>query len=457
MIPKKLKDISAFSSGIELASLSPQILSHLKQIVIDSVGAVIAGSQEPEMLALGAKKIKQPGLATLIGFDHLVSTETAAFMNGTSGTFLEMDEGNRFSRGHPSIHVLPAVLALCQERGLGVQPFLNGLLAGYEVGSRIGAATQLRSSMHPHGTWGTVGAAAGCARAVGLDPSTTAEVINISTSLTLATSKKTMLEGGLVRNTYAGISNKHGLLALDLMESGFSSEVDGLDSVFGSVVSETFDDEIFLRGHGTEWHVLQNYFKLHSCCRYNHATLDAIDLITKESLSLDVDQIERVEVSTYNLAAELKDAKPRNTLAAKFSIPFAVATRLINGHSRLESFTRDSIDNPRILALAAKVDVVHDLSMTARLPNERPATVKIHLKNQPALEACVSTNRGDDASPYVEREIHDKFLNLAQRVWSEKRAQSFLDASLELFDGAKTKQSNNWTLWLNLLSKDQSH
>ena len=83
--------------------------------------------------------------------------------------------------------------------------------------------------------------------------------------------------------------------------------------------------------------------------------------------------------------------------------------------------------------------------------------MKIHLKNQPALEACVSTNRGDDASPYVEREIQDKFLNLAQRVWSEKRAQSFLDASLELFDGAKTKQSNNWTLWLNLLSKDQSH
>ena len=452
MIPKKLKDISAFSSGIDLATLSPQILNHLKLIVIDSVGAVIAGSQEPEMLALGGKKINQPGLATLVGFDRSVSTETAAFMNGTSGTFLEMDEGNRFSKGHPSIHVLPAVLALCQERGLGVESFLNGLLAGYEVGSRVGASTKLRSCMHPHGTWGTVGAAAGCARAVGLDASATCEVINISTSLTIATSKKTMLEGGLVRNTYAGLSNKHGLLALDLMECGFSSEVDGLDSVFGSVVSETFDESIFLKGLGTEWHVLQNYFKLHSCCRYNHATLDAIDLITKESQSLDVNQIERIEVSTYNLAAELKDAKPRNTLAAKFSIPFAVATRLVNGHSRLESFTRDSINNPKILALAAKVAVVEDLSMSARLPNERPATVKIHIKNRPTLEASVSTNRGDDASPYVEREIYDKFLGLAQRVWSEKRAHSFIDASLELFDGTKTQQAKNWDLWLNLLS-----
>jgi 2-methylcitrate dehydratase PrpD len=451
MIPKKLTAISEFSSSVEILDCPPTVLHQLRQIILDTTGAILAGSQEPELKALAAKKINQGGVAYLIGFGCLVNTETAAFLNGTSGTFLEMDEGNRFSRGHPSIHVLPAVLALCQERGLGVIPFLNGLLAGYEVGSRLGAATKLRPSMHPHGTWGTVGAAAGCARAIGLDASSSAEVINISTSLTLATSKKTMLEGGLVRNTYAGMSNKNGLLALDLMQSGFSSEQDGLASVFGEVVSETFNEEEFLRELGSEWHILQNYFKLHSCCRYNHATLDAIDLLNDELSKTDVSKIERIEVSTYNLAAELKDAAPRNTLAAKFSIPFAVATRLINGHSKLSSFTWESIRNPKIIELAAKVNVSEDPSMTARLPTERPATVKIHRKNLPVLVGSVSTNKGDDADPYQESEIHEKFLDLAQRVWPHKRAQLFLDTTIELFENAQSLNQHNWSRWLELL------
>ena len=103
------------------------------------------------------------------------------------------------------------------------------------------------------------------------------EAINIGASLTTATSKQTMLEGGLVRNVYAGLSNRHGLLALQLAESGFNGERDGPASLFGKVVSEHFDTGELVRELGDDWHLLHNYFKLHACCRYNHGTLDAID------------------------------------------------------------------------------------------------------------------------------------------------------------------------------------
>ena len=178
------------------------------------------------------------------------------------------------------------------------------------------------------------------------------ETINIASSMTTATSKQTMLDGGLVRNVYAGLSNRNGLLALQLAESGFSGERDGLASLFGKIVSEHFDTSELLRGLGVEWHVMQNYFKLHSCCRFNHGTLDAIDQIATRGPLPAPDQIRHIQVSSYNLAAELNGKTPHNTLAAKFSVPFAVATRIVNGSSALASFSWEAVRNPAVLALA---------------------------------------------------------------------------------------------------------
>jgi 2-methylcitrate dehydratase PrpD len=132
------------------------------------------------------------------------------------------------------------------------------------------------------------------------------------------------------------------------------------------VVSERIDLAALVRGLGSEWHIAQNYFKLHACCRYNHGTLDAVDAIAAGPGLPDVDQIERIEVATYNIASELIDPAPRNTLAAKFSVPFAVATRLVHGHSQLPSFTWEAVRNPAVLALAQKVVVREDKAMSTQ-------------------------------------------------------------------------------------------
>jgi len=289
--------------------------------------------------------------------------------------------------------------------------------------------------MHPHGTWGTVGAAAACARAAGLAVPAMRETINIGSSLTTATSKQTMLEGGLVRNIYAGLSNRHGLLALQLTESGFTGESDGPGSLFGSIVSEHFNREELLRGLGTDWHLMQNYFKLHSCCRYNHGTLDAIDAMAARAALPVPEQIRSVDVTTYRYAAELVDAEPRNTLAAKFSVPFAVATRLVNGNSGMRSFQWDAVRDPRVLALAKKVTVREDPAMSLRLPLERPAQVVVTLEDGSTRSEEVGVNRGDDAAPYSRDELRGKFMDLAQRVWSADHAQRVLDATLHLGEG----------------------
>ena len=440
-----LDTFSRFAAEIEFAALPTAVREQVGWILADTVAAIVAGSAEPELRALAGKQ-GTAGSATLIGLGRSGSAEAAALINGAAGTFLEMDEGNRFSRGHPAIHVIPAVLALCEERHASAHVFLSAVVTGYEVGSRLGAAASLRAAMHPHGTWGTIGAAAGCGRVAGLKQEAMREIINIGASLTTATSKQTMLEGGLVRNIYAGLSNRNGLLALQLLESGFTGERDGPGSLFGKIVSEHFDTGELLRGLGDSWQVSQNYFKLHSCCRFNHGTLDAIDAIAARGALPAVQQIASIQVTSYNLAAELSDKAPRNTLAAKFSVPFAVATRLVNGNSAMSSFNWDAVRDPQVLALAQKVSVREDPQMTRRLPLERPARVVISLTDGSTIAGEAGVNRGDDASPYTREELRHKFMDLTQRVWPAAHAERVLRATLGL--GAGAASLADWALLL---------
>jgi 2-methylcitrate dehydratase PrpD len=442
-----LDTFSQFAATLEFEALPTPVKEQMTWILADSLAAIVAGSAEPEVRTLAANFSMGAG-ATLVGLGRSASADDAALINGTAGTFLEMDEGNRFSRGHPAIHVISAVMALCEARQISAGTMLSALVVGYEVGSRLGSASSLRSAMHPHGTWGTVAAAAACARVAGLDAAAMREAINIGASLTTATSKQTMLEGGLVRNVYAGMSNRNGLLALKLAQSGFTGEHDGLRSLFGKIVSERFDTEVLMRDLGTEWHLMRNYFKLHSCCRFNHGTLDALDAMASRGALPDVASIRHIQVITYNLAAELSDKAPRNTLAAKFSVPFAVATRLVNGSSALESFTWEALRQPATLALAQLVDVREDPAMTQRLPLERPARVEITLHDGSMLSSEVGVNRGDDAAPYSREELRQKFMALTCRVWPAAHAEQVLAATLDLRQPQATLQP-----WLALLRR----
>lgn len=435
-----LQALSQFSAHFEFGNAVPEVQDQARYVLLDTVGAIIAGSAEPEMAALSERLASGVGPASVIGSTHRAAADRAALLNGTAGTFMEMDEGNRFSRGHPGIHVIPAVLAYAEEKALSGSDVMSALIVGYEVGSRVGYATKLRGSMHPHGTWGTVGAAAAIARLARFDEARMREAINVASSLTLATSKRTMLEGGLVRNVYAGVSNHMGLLACTLVESGFSGERDGLRSIFGSVVSDSFEATRLSEGLGSTWHIRRNYFKRHSCCRYNHGALDALDRLIAARGPITAHAVDRVEVTSYLYAAELNDQSPRNTLAGKFSVPFAIATRLVNGSSGVASFTWDAIRNPAIQALAKRVTVHEDPAMTKRLPEFRPARVEVFLKDGGRLVEETDINRGDDADPYSRAELREKFHELSERAYTTATAKSLLAELLGLVQAADLSQ-----------------
>jgi 2-methylcitrate dehydratase PrpD len=252
----------------------------------------------------------------------------------------------------------------------------------------------------------------------------------------------------LVRNVYAGLSNHNGALAAQLAGCGFTGERDGLRSLLGAIVSERFDTEALMQGLGEDWHLSKNYFKLHSCCRYNHGTLDALDVLAAGEGLPAVEDIAHIEVISYSHAAELADPAPANTLAAKFSVPFAVATRLVHGHSGLTSFTWDAVRDERVLALARKVSISEDPAMTQRLPLERPARVTLTSHSGRQWTAEVGANRGDDALPYTDHELTAKFMALCGRIWPEPHAQQLLEATHALCAGQQDMPG-----WLALLGR----
>lgn len=433
--PTWLTEWSAFATKLPFANLPPDLVAQAKLVLLDCVGAVAAGMQEPEVRRLVERlRRRDSGSATVIGAGRRLSPLDAAFVNGVAGTMLELDEGNQFARGHPGIHVLPAALAARPCDSVSGARFLLAFILGYEIGARVGAASRLRSTVHPHGTWGTVGAAFAAALLDDASEADLVQTISIAAPLSVSASLRAMLEGATVRNAYAGISARNGLTAWDLAACGFTGENDGVRSVYGSVLSETFRSELMTEELGRRWEIQRNYFKRHAACRFTHAALDAVVAIIGRSGDIDPAAIERIDIETYSLAAQLDSQDPGNMLAAKFSIPFAVATTLIHGEASVDAFRAPALADERARRLAQRVVVSENPEMTAMLPALRPAQVTIRFADGRVLEEKTLTNRGDAQDPYGPDEVREKFFALAAPVWGHDHAERIESAIGHLED-----------------------
>jgi 2-methylcitrate dehydratase PrpD len=427
--PGWLTELAGFCAGLRYDDLPPEVVTRTLQVIADCIAAIAAGAQEPETVALAARMapFDEAAGAAIVGAGRKAVPSIAAFLNGTSGTMLEMDEGNQFARGHPGIHVVPAVLAEANYAHASGRDVITAIALGYEIGARIGIASKLRITMHPHGTWGTVGAAVAIAWLNRRDAAGFIETINVASSLGLSTSRRTMLEGGTIRNSYAGFSNQIGLMVADFVAAGFCGEADGLGTVYGTVIADDWKPELMVEALGQRWEIARNYFKRHACCRYNHGALDALArIVAGEGGAIAPDEIARIDVGTYIWAAQLAGQEPHNMLAAKFSLPFSIATTIVHGAATVEAFRGPARNDAVVRDLARRVFVCEDAEATAKLPALRPAKVTITLTDGRVLEAQALTNRGDTEDPYSPTEIREKFFDLTVPVWGEPHAAAIL-------------------------------
>jgi 2-methylcitrate dehydratase PrpD len=423
-----LQDLAVFACRTRLADLPAKALERSRWIVADSLPVIAAGMQQPEMQAL----LKHPlssGKSWVIGTRRRAGALDAALLNGTAGTWLELNEGNLIAKGHPGIQVLPAALALAQESGASGEALLIAIAVGYEVSSRISRAAQMKIAVHPHGTWGTLGAAVAAGRLKGFDERRMVELINVATTMGMATSRQTLLDGATVRNIFTGHSGYMGLTAARLVECGFTGEKDAPAAIYGKVLGDGFDPA---KATDREWILPQGYFKLHPTGRYVHSAIDALEDLLARAGKLDLARIERMEVKAYRLAAMLKEQRVTSSFGARFSVPFALATILHHGRSELAAFEQAAVDNPAIQALAARVHVQEDASYTARYPAEQVVDLRIVMSDGSAHEGRCTITKGEPSKPHRPEELQAKFMQLGAPIWGEAVAQRLLEGCLRL-------------------------
>ncbi len=434
--PEYIAELARFACAAKIEDLGGRALERTRWVIADSLPVVAAGMQQPEMQAFVQKHLAGAGggLAWVLGTRRRASASDAALLNGTAGTWLELDEGNLLAKGHPGIQVVPAAVALAQEIGAPGAELVMAVALGYEISSRISRAAKIKISVHPHGTWGVLGAAIAVGRLKKFEQARMVELINVASTMGMATSRQTLLDGATVRNIFTGHAGLMGLMAVRLVECGFTGETDSPASVYGKVLGEDFVASKVVENLGREWMVAEGYFKLHPTGRYVHSAIDALEdlLANVPGGRLDPAVIERIEVRTYKLAAMLAELRVTSSFGARFSVPFALATILHHGGSGLEQFEQAAVDNEAIQALAAKVDLQEEKQFTARYPGEQVCDLRIIHSGGRACEGRCLIMKGEPANPHQPAELEAKFMQLGVPVWGEAATRALLEGCMRL-------------------------
>ena len=151
-------------------------------------------------------------------------------------------------------------------------------------------------------------------------------------------------------------------MAARLVESGFTGPADGVNTTFSLVLGDGFSPEVAVEGLGERWLLTEGYIKLYPTARYAHSAIDALfDALNKvPGGRVAPEQVARIDVRAYRMAAFLKNKRPENWFTTRFSVPFACATLIAGKRGVLEAFSDEAVADPVVQQLAGKVEVVEE-------------------------------------------------------------------------------------------------
>ncbi len=401
-----LAELAEAAAALPIESVPAAVRQHAARVFADTVGVIMGGARRAEIGALvtgdgglfarlgaGECDILAPGLPR-------AGAVSAAFVNATAGTFLELDEGYR-PTGHPGVHVIPAALAAAQALHRSGAELLAAVLSGYEVVARLFEAYRLRYPLHPHGHFGAVGAAVAVAR---LRRRPAGPPAGIAATLPLLSVWQPCYEGATVRNAYAGTAAAIGVAANRLAEAGFTGSREALPAAFGELVGELRHPEVLDEPvDPARLRIVNDYLKLHSACALSHSALDAV-----LEMRPDPADVEAIEVETVSNNMKLDRQAVDNDLSTRFSLPYAVAAVVVNGHSRPEAFVPD----PAVAELARRVRIRQAPDLEELWPAKAPARVTVRARSG-ARTVQVDNPRGHHANPATAEELREKFLMLS--------------------------------------------
>lgn len=319
--------------GLRYADLPGEIRALARQCVLDTIAVSVPGAAEPLTTMLLAEMTEQGGTAeaTVIGHAARLPAASAALVNGAAGHALDFDDVNLAMPGHPSVAILPALLALAEARGASGEAVIAAFVAGYELQCRVGQTIAPWHydvlGFHATATIGSFGAAAACAHLLGLDVDAFATALGIAG--TQAAGLKSMF-GTMCKPLHAGKAAYNGLLAAKLAARGFTSRADVLECAqgFARTHSPEFHPERAFDAPPGGFHLRNNLFKYHAACYLTHAPIEAARKLRLQH-GVTPDQVARIELGLNEACDRVCNIPaPRTGLEAKFSLRLTTAMAL---------------------------------------------------------------------------------------------------------------------------------
>jgi len=440
-----LEQVAEYAIAARAATPAPEVIHAAKRAVIDWFAATLPGTKEEAALRLRAALAEETahGRAIVYGAQGLrAPTRTAALLNGTASHVTEFDDIFRDAIYHPGSPTVATALACAQTVGASGLDMLKGLIVGYEVATRIGAAMVPAHYRYWHttGTVGTFGAAACAATILGATANQFAHALGNAGTMA-AGLQQAFRSDAMGKPLHAGHAADAGTLAALAAVKGFTGPLDMLEgeSGFGHAMGDNPDWEKAFAdlGRPDQAHnITRMTVKNHGCCGHTFAAIDAAQKLAAEH-SLVPGDIKALTVHTYGTALKVAGTREVATpFQGKFSLPFVVATALVHGSVRLDAFTPERLADPATHALMARIEMQVDPQYDASFPKQRAAWVEAETTDGRRLTFHQTTRKGDPDDPLSDAELDGKFLELASPVMGDKAAQALL-ADLHALDARK--------------------
>ena len=390
-------------------------------ILSDDIGAIVAGSLEPQVARAREGFVRTAsGTAEATVFAKgapRLDRYSAACANGMAITWCELDEGFRNASCHAGAYTIPALLAEAEARGLTVDEVLRALAIAYEVTTRFALAFPFPTfNVHPHAAFATIGAAAAVSLVRGHDAKTMQDAVTGAASMTFAGPFDTAVEGSLVRNGWTAAGAWIGLRAADWAEAGIAGGIDTPYDVFVGGFKTGAIPEALVEGLGSAWSVANGYHKIYACCNYAHAAVEATLNLRGRLQQRKAGDIEEIVVEAGPGGLALTTVEPETVLAAKFSIPHAVAATTHLGTAGAAAFTFDTLRDESIAGLRRRVRLA-PYAGVGPPPRDRPARVVWKFRDGEEMSAVCENPRGGADQPFDEPTLLSKLAENAGTVF----------------------------------------
>ena len=365
------KALADFVASVQYDKLSPETVRITKQCILDWLGVCIRGSQEKPIQIIRKLLLDGGGKAqstVLAGQTEQTTALNAAFCNGSASHSLDFDDLHNPSIIHLATVVVPPVFAIAEAEHKSGKDMLAAVVAGYEVGGRVGESVIPESYFfwHTTGTAGTLGAAASAAKVLGLDAAATLQCLG-SAGTQAAGLWEFLKEGAMSKTLHAGKSSYAGVLSAYLARAGFTGATKILEGEKGfcrAMVTEPHLEKLTDGLNDGIYKIDNNSFKPYACCKHSHAALYAMQVLrTEHGLKPDVEAIEILvnEITDFLI----NNPQPENPYGCKFSIQYCVAGMLKYGDMGVDRFLTEVIGDAEVRSLMAKTKVMRDAAIEA--------------------------------------------------------------------------------------------